>query len=100
MVTLGPEVEEGSELTALVIASQHVDCIFKFDLDGQDESEDFDGEAAPVDIVSQEDVLGCFEGTPSVVVNNLDEVVELPVDVSHDGYGILNFHDVGLLLWV
>lgn len=60
-------------MSALVVAAQHVHCAFEAYLDGQDEAQHFDGEAAAVDVVSQEDVLGGVEGSASVVVDDLGE---------------------------
>ena len=58
--TLCSEVEEGGELPALVVAPQHVDRVLKPDFEGEDECQHLDGEAATVDVVSQEEVLGGF----------------------------------------
>lgn len=99
-LTLGAEVEEGGELSAFVVPPQQEDCVLEFEFDCQDESQHFDREAASVDVVSEEDVLGGVEGPAGVVVDDLDEIVELSVDVSDDGDGVLDADDVGLLFWV
>lgn len=98
MRTLGPEVEEGGQLPALVVAAQHVDRVLELYLDCQDESQHLDGEAPAVHVVPQEEVLGGLEGPASVVVDDLDEVVELAVNVAHDSHWVLDLDHVGLLL--
>ena len=54
------EVEEGGELPAFVVAPEEVDCVFEPNLEGEDECQYFDGEAASIDVVSEEEVLGGF----------------------------------------
>jgi hypothetical protein len=83
-----------------VVAAQQVNCVFESDLDGEDQGQYLDGEASSVHVVAQEQVLGGLQRTASIVVDDLDEIVELPVDVPHDGHWILDFNHVGLLLLV
>ena len=87
-------------MPALVVASEHEDCILQLDLDGEDETQHLDREGSSVDIVPQEDVLGGLERTSGIVVNNLDEVIELPVDITYNRNRILDLDHVGLFLWV
>lgn len=80
-----------------MVASEHEDGLPQLYFYRQNEPEDFDRETASVDVVSQEDVLCCFKRPSRIVINDLDEVVELPVDISHNGDRVHNFDDVGLL---
>jgi hypothetical protein len=43
-----------------VVAPQQVDRILEANLEGQDESQYLNGEAAPIDVVPEEEVLGGF----------------------------------------
>ena len=81
-----------------MIASQHENSIFEFDLDGENESQNLNGEATSIDIIPQEDVLSSVKRSSSIIVNNLDEVVKLSMDIPDDSDGILNFNDVSLFL--
>lgn len=96
---LGPEIEEGSELPAFVVAPEEVDRVFEPQFDGQDESQDLHREAAPVDVVPEEEVLGGFEWPAGLIVDDLEEVVVLAMHVSYDGDGVLHLHDIGLRLY-
>lgn len=87
--TFCPEVEERCELPALVVAPEEVDCVLEPDLEGEDQGEYLDGEAAAIDVVSQEEVLGWFECASRVLVDDLHEIVELPVNIANDGHWIL-----------
>jgi hypothetical protein len=49
--TLSSEVKKWSELSALMIASKHIDCVFELYFDGKNETKDLDWEWSPVDIV-------------------------------------------------
>lgn len=83
-----------------MIASKHVDCVFELDFDCENETKDLDREGSPVDIISQEDVLGALKRSTCIVVNDLQKIVELSVDVPNNGDRVLNLHHIGLLLWV
>ena len=98
--TFSSEIEEGSKLSAFVVAPQQVNRIFKLDLDCQDQPQHLDREAPPVHIISEENVLSGLERASGVIVDHFDEVVELTMDVAHDCDGVLDLDDVGFLLCV
>ena len=79
-----------------MVAPEEVDRVFEPQFDGQDESQDLHREAAPVDVVPEEEVLGGFEWPAGLIVDDLEEVVVLAMHVSHDGDGVLHLHDIGL----
>ena len=81
-----------------MIASQHENSIFEFNLDSKDESQNLNWEATSVYIISQEDVLSGIQRSSSVIINNFDEVVKLSMDIPDDGDGILDFNNIGLFL--
>ena len=56
--TLESKVEVGGELPALVVAPQQIQSIRELDFEGDDECKYFAGEAAAVDVVSEEEILG------------------------------------------
>ena len=58
--TFRSKVEERGELPALMVAPEEVDCVFEPNLEGEDECQYFDREAATIDVVSKEEVLGRF----------------------------------------
>lgn len=58
MLTLGPEVEVGSQLTALVVASEHNYVFRTVDFHGKDQQQYLDGEVASIHVIPEEDVLG------------------------------------------
>ena len=43
-----------------MVAPEEVDCVFEPNLEGEDECQYFDGEAASIDVVSEEEVPGGF----------------------------------------
>lgn len=79
-----------------MIAAEEVDCVLEFYFEGEDQGEDLDWETATVDVVSEKEVFGGFEWSSGVIVYEFDEVIELSVDVSDDGDGILYLDHVGL----
>ena len=81
-----------------MIASQHENSIFEFNLDSKDESQNLNWEATSVYIISQEDVLSGIQRSSSVIINNFDEIVKLSMDIPDDGDGILDFNNIGLFL--
>ena len=81
-----------------MIASQHDNSIFEFDFDCKNESQNLNGEATSIDIISQEDVLSSIKRSSSIIINNLDKVVKLSMDISDDSDRILNFDNVSLFL--
>ena len=81
-----------------MIASQHENSIFEFNLDSKDESQNLNWEATSINIISQEDVLSGIQRSSSVIINNFDEVVKLSMDIPDDGDGILDFNNIGLFL--
>jgi hypothetical protein len=62
--------------------------------------EDLDGEAAAVDVVAEEEILGGFQRSSGVVVDQFDEIVELPMDISDDSDWILDLDEVGLGVYI
>ena len=83
-----------------MVASEHEDCVFELEFDREDEAEYFDGEAAAVHVVPEEDVFCGLEGASGIVVDELDEVEELTVDIADDRDRILDSDHVGLEFWV
>jgi hypothetical protein len=96
MGTFYAEVKVGGELAAFVVASEHDYLAGAGDLHGEDEQEYFDGEVASVYVVAQEDVFGCFAVAPDVCVEEFQKIVELTMNVSDDGDGIIDEDEVGL----
>lgn len=43
-----------------MVAPQQVDRVLEPDLEGEDQCQHLDGEAATIDVVSQEEILGGF----------------------------------------
>ena len=95
--TFGSEVEERSELSALMVTPQHVDRILKFNFDGEDKSQHFNREASSVDVVSQEDVLRRIKRSSGIVIDHFDEIIELTMDIAHDSDRILDLYNIGFL---
>ena len=83
-----------------MVAPQHDHLPRTGYLHGQDEQQHLDGEVATVHVVPQEHVLGCVAVAAHVLLQQLQEVVELPVDVPHDGHRVVHQHQVRLGLWV
>lgn len=97
------EAEVDVDLAVLVVAPDEVDLLGVEALEGEQEADGFEGVAAAVHEVSQEDVVevlnvllfAVFVGSP-IVGEEGHEVGELPVDVSEDLEGRLGLQDVGL----
>lgn len=81
-----------------MVAPQHKHRLLKTQLDREDEGEHLDTKTPAVDIIPQEKILRCLEGAARVVVDELDEVVELPMNVTHDGDRVFDLEDVGFVL--
>ena len=54
-----------------MVAPEQEDSVFEAYLDCEDEPQDLDGEAAAVDVIAEEDVLGGVEGASRIVVDDL-----------------------------
>lgn len=63
-----------------MVSTDQRDTIWIADLEGQQEEERLDGVVAPIDKVTEEQVV--LVGTFAADLEQLDEVVELPVDVA------------------
>ena len=63
-----------------MVAANESDAIGIADLEGQKEEEGLDGVVAPIDKVTEEQVV--LVGTFAADLEQLDEVVELPVNVA------------------
>ena len=63
-----------------MVAADESDAIGVADLEGQQEEKGLDGVVAPIDKVAEEQVV--LVGTFAADLEQLDEVVELPVDVA------------------
>ena len=94
MQDLSPEVEELRHLPAFVIASQHINGLGEVELEGVEEEDDLAGERPAVDVVAQEQILR-FRGV-AAHLQQLHEVVELPVDVAHHCHRIVQAQKVRL----
>lgn len=57
-----------------MVAPEQEDGVFEAYLDCEDESQDLDGEAAAVDVIAEEDVLGGVEGASRIVVDDLTQI--------------------------
>lgn len=83
-----------------MIASEHVQRIFELNLQCKDKRQHLDRKASSVHIITKEEVLGRLEWSSCIIVYDLDEIVKLSMDVSHNGYGILYLDDVGLKFFI
>lgn len=73
-----------------MVATDEGDAIGIADLEGQQEEEGLDGVVAPIDKVTEEQVI--LVGTLASDLEQLDEVVELPVDVAAYLFGGRDVH--------
>ena len=89
------EVEERRELSALVVATQHEECLGIVHLECVQIQHHLAAEAAAVDVVAQEEVLCVLRVAAHLEQSN--EVEELPVQVSAHCDGILQLQHVGLV---
>mmetsp|Transcript_21994 Transcript_21994/g.62851 ORF Transcript_21994/g.62851 Transcript_21994/m.62851 type:complete len:376 (+) Transcript_21994:482-1609(+) len=95
VLALLAEVEEARHLPALVVSAQHLDSLRVYDLVREEESDDLDGEGAPVDVVAQEDVLPV--AGLAADLDELHQVVVLAVDVPDHSDGVVELQQVRLL---
>lgn len=96
--TLGSKIEERSQLPALVIPTQKVYRILEPDLHRKNQRQHLHRKTPPIHVISQKEIFCRFQRPPCIVIDDLDEIVELPVDVSHNRHRILYFDHIGLLL--
>lgn len=75
-----------------MISPQKSDCGRVCDFQGQNKSQDFDGEGSSVNIVSEEQVLSRFDGATGIWINDFYEVIKLAMDIADDGDWVLNFY--------
>ena len=74
------EAVDLGDLPTFVIATDESDAVGIADLEGQKEEEGLDGVVAPIDKVAEEQVI--LVGAFAADLEQLDEVVELPVDIA------------------
>lgn len=94
--TLLLEVKERSELPAFVISPQQCYGGRIGNFEGQQQAEDFNGKCSSVYIVSQEQILSGLNRSSCIWVDDLYEVIELPMNVTDNSHWILDFYQVGL----
>lgn len=82
MLTLVVEAVELVDLRGLVVAPQQEEVLGVLDLVGQQQHDGLDRLLPAVHIVPQEQVI--LLGREAPVVEDLQQVLELPVDVAHD----------------
>ena len=78
-----------------MVSSKKGDVTRVLDLEGHEELKGLDGVVASVDKVAHEDV-GCVRNFPALV-EELQQIVELPMDVATDGDGGSDRLDIVLL---
>ena len=83
---LGPKVEVLSHLTRLMVPSQHDHGIWLRNFHGTDVCNDFRAVHATVDIVSHKDQLLNLATIALDPLEHVEEIVQLAVDVTHDGH--------------
>lgn len=79
------EAVDLSDESGLVVASEQGDPVLVAHLEGQQHEEGLDAVPSAIHIVAQEDVVGI--GRVPSDLEELEQVVELPVDVPADGDG-------------
>ena len=80
-----------------MIAPQQVYCVFELYFEGKNERQYLHRETSSIDVIAQKEVFGCLEWSSSIIVDDFYEIVELPVDVSHDAHRVLNLDYVSFL---
>lgn len=95
--TLSSEVEKLSHLPALVVAPQHVNGGWIIQLERIQEQHDFAGEGTPVDVVSQEKILGLGRVTP--YIKHLHKVIILSMNVTNYSNRIIQTQQIRLLFY-
>ena len=84
-----------SDASGFVVSSQDGEPFLVPDFEGQEEADCFSGVVSPVDIVSQEEVVGV--GDVSSDFEQLHKIVELTVNVSADKDGCSDVDHIRLL---
>lgn len=85
-------------MTALVVPPEHDDLLWTQQLHGQNEEENLDREVPPVDVVPQEHVLCGLAVASDICFQQFEKVVELSMNISHDGNRVLDRYQVGFSL--
>lgn len=98
--TLVPKVEEGGELSAFVIASEHVQRVLEPNLQCKYQCQHLNREASSVYIIPKEEILGGFQWSTCIIIDDFDEIVELSVDITYNGDWILDFDYVWLKFYI
>lgn len=78
-----------------MVSPEDVDLLGVLDLEGEEQADGLYPLPAPVDVVSQEEVVGL--GRKPAVLEEPQHVVVLPVDVPADLHGGGDLHQHGLL---
>lgn len=94
MLTLVVEAVKLVDLRGLVVAPQQEEVLGVLDLVGQQQHDGLDRLLPAVHIVPQEQVI--LLGREAPVVEDLQQVLELPVDISHDLKRCLELQEDGL----
>lgn len=81
-----------------MVPPQHDDLLGTQQLHGQNEEENLDREVAPIDVVPQEHVLCDLAVASDIRFQQFEEVVELSMNIPHDGNRVLDRNQVGFSL--
>jgi hypothetical protein len=89
VLTLIVEAVEFVDLCGFVVAAQEEEVFGVLDLVAEQQHHGLDGLLAAVHIVAQEEVV--LFGGESAVVEDFEQVLELPMDIAHDLDGGFQF---------
>lgn len=84
-----------SDESGLMVASEQGYSVSVPYLEGQQEEEGLNAVPTPINIVAQKDVVGVWRIAP--YFEELEQVVELPVNVTADGDRGSNFDNIGFI---
>ena len=87
-------VDLGDE-SGLVVASEQSYSVSVPHLEGQQQEEGLNAVPAPINIITQKDVVGV--GRIASYFEELKQVIQLPVDVTADGNRRSNFDNIGFV---
>ena len=82
MNTLVIKTVEFVDFGGLMVTPEEEEVLGILDLVAKEEHDGFDGLLAPVDIVTQKQVV--FFGRIASIIEYLQQILELPVDVTHN----------------
>ena len=100
MPTLFSEIEEGSQLPALMVSSEHKDGLRERYFQGEDKDHDLYGKMASVNIVTQKQISSLTGFAACFRLQEFEKIIILTMYIAHNSDRIFNCNHISFLLYM